>query len=241
MRTKLFIFSLLSALFLMVACEPQEPKQTLPNEALINTIILSLDSTPEQFAGAIAIQGFKEAALYNFSAYSYWSFTNVNLNSDSDYTYTQRQLITIIYKGDAINSITYDCYLNEEKSPADYYRLFSKKIADIGYSDWHGYYDDPTNEETMINNIFHNKDYSSSKTVSNRKELYSNISNDSLHNPNTVQYFLETFNYTHSKNSQWAGRILMYSSKYFSSGEDEDHPGKNVKDITLSFSLDRIQ
>ena len=239
MRTKLFIFSLLSALFLMVSCEPQEQKQKLPEEKLIDAIYQSLDATPEQFTQKMLDLGLYEANLVDMKDIVYKVFSD---NNPQKFPYPKdRILLGIFYTKDSITYVEYDHYLDNPKNPAEYYKLFSDKIADIGYTDWKGYYEDPTKIEDIYGLVLESNNYSFAQTASNREDLLNHIQNDNLLGLETSQYFIETFLYFHNDISHWNGRIVLCGTKYYSSGMDDDHPGGNVKDIALSFSLDRIQ
>ena len=145
----------------------------------------------------------------------------------------------IFYKGDTINQITYDQYLNTDSFPAASYQLFSNVIANQGYTNWQGYYEDPT-EVDIIPKVVNGKNYSSAQIAQNRKELCNKISNESLRQLNSSQYYVETFIYTHKDNSRWEGRICLFTSHY-TSDKDEEKTTNNIKDIILLFSLDRIK
>ena len=239
MKTKLFIFSLVSALFLMVACEPQEPKQKLPEEKLIDAIYQSLDSTPEQFTQKILNLGLYETGTLKFKDFIYKGFSDVNPKTIS---YPKdRILLEIYYTDDGIIHMSYEHDLDKPKNPAEYYKLFSDKIADIGYTDCKGYYEDPTKIEDIYGLVLGSNNFSFAQTASNREDLLNHIQNDNLLGLQTSQYFIETFHYFHNDISLWNGRIVLCGTKYYSPGEDDDHPGNDVKDITLSVSLDRIQ
>lgn len=232
MRTVyIFILALLGVILCACNHDAISPEQ---DRNIINAIFQSADLTPEQFAYHISGYGFHEVARYDFI--SYISFCNVDLSSN--YLTDNKILIDIIYRNDSILQIGYQRYLTSNPNPAAHYKLFSDWIADIGYLEWHGYYDDPT-EVDITNLVVRERNYTSANVATNRTDLCNHINNTNLWQINTLQYFVEAFTYVHKDNSSWDGQSILYTQQFFS-GENEDN-GKESKYILLSLRLHRLE
>ena len=239
MKTKSLLTGLFAVALLMVSCGDHGKAITPEQERnTINAIFQSLDMSPEQFTENIKKQGFSVAGKY--PAINYISFSNVSLNSN--YKAADKVLVGITYKDDVIQQVVYERNLNGESNPAAYYKLFSDMIAEYNYSNWQGYYEDPT-EVHILQTILLDQNYTSAQSVANRSELCNLINNDNLYRLNELQYFLETFAYRHTDNSQWGGRILMFTDQYGTEENPDDFEGKitDVKSINLDFLLERIE
>ena len=232
MKTKLCI---ISAILGAVLCACKHATVSVEQDRnIINAIFQSAHLTPEQFADHISGYGFHEVARYDFM--SYISFCNVDLSSN--YLTDNKISISITYKNDSIQQIVYERYINGNPNPAAHYKLFSDWIADIGYENWHGNYEDPT-EHDIINSVIRNSNYNSANIAASRMDLCNHINNNNLWQLNTLQYFVESFSYRHKDNSLWNGQSILYTQQYFS-GETEDS-GKENKDIILSVQLNRLK
>lgn len=234
MKTKIFLIGFFTVAFLMVSCEHHKRITPEPEKNAINAIFQSLNTTTEQFATNLSRVGFHQAG--NFPYIYSMTFTNVNLNTD--YDYEEQAIVGISYKNDTVIRAEYHRYLNGVSNPAAYYKLFSDMIAEHGYADWHGYYEDPASVDIMHTIVFL-KNYSSANIATDRNDLCEHINNDNLFKLNRFQYFLETFTYTHTDNSQWAGQIILYTVQY--PIDMDEVSNQECKDIELSFSLERIE
>ena len=226
MKTKIYLISLIIAAIGMAACNQIVTQET--EKELINLIYQSLDATPEQFAVSMSQHGFREATK------SSQGITFVIEYND----YDDQVLGSMSNNGNQINRIIYERYLNKESNHAAYYKLFSDMMAEHGYTDWHGYFKDPATAKD-IHDIIRWNDYSSGIEVANRQILCNHINNDNLLELDTWQYFLELFTYTHNDNSQWQGKIFVYTDQYFSAPNETDISGGSIKDIHLLFELQR--
>ena len=246
MKSKLNILSsLILGIALMVACnsgddpnptiEPEKEKES--DKELVKLIYQSLDGSVEQFSDGLTQLGFHAAG--NYPSVNYLSFTKIH--PDTIHKYDEQAIVGINYKNDTIALIIYDRYLNNWSDPAAYYRFFSDMIASYDYTDWHGYYEDPTDMNHVIY-VLHGYGNDYSTPASNRNELCNLINNDHLHEIGNVQYFMESFIYTTSE-SLWQGRILLWTDKYTSEENPKVMEGnfKWIKDMHLTFSFDRVQ
>jgi len=226
MKTKFFFISLLIGFTMcMVSCNNNVSQEK--EKELINAIYQSLDLTPEQFAETMTKQGLHEAQRYEISSSVVLSFTNVNLSSN--YRYKDQVIVEIIYTGNVINTIGYSCYLNGESNIAAYYKLFSDRIAEYGYTDWRGYYADPAEEPFSFSSGI------TGEEVADRTELCGEIQDENLRDKSTMQYYVEEFVVNHDNLSLWNGRILLSSNVY----EAGISLTGSIKDIHLSFTLER--
>lgn len=228
MKTKFFFpcLIIIGIAMCMISCSRDYVSQEQEKE-LINAIYQSLDLTPEQFGEKMVGQGLHEAGRYNISSSLVLSFTNVNLSSD--YRYEDQILVEIVCTGNAINTIGYSRYLNGESNMAAYYKLFSDRIAEYNYSDWHGYYADPAEEPYSFSGN------TTGEAVSDRKELCDKIKDENLRNKDTMQYYVEEFVVVPDSQSSWNGWIVLWSNVYYAGTA----AGGNIKDIHLSFTLER--
>lgn len=225
MKTKIYFLSLtvLVLSMLMVSCEHDNVTPEKEKE-IITAVYQSLQLTPAQFGEELSKNGLHEVSK------SEKGMTYANSYRD----YDDRVLIGISYNDNSIKKVTYERYLNKETNIAASYKLFSDMIADYNYASWQGFYQDPA---TIENLYIRGDDYSSMTGATNREDLLEHIKNEHLKDPNSLQSFLELFTYTHSDESTWNGKILMYTTSYFSGLNEGD--GGVIKDIHLSFTLER--
>ena len=233
MKTRLFLIGLIVAAVCLSSCEPRNDVSANEEKNIINAVYQSLDLTPEHFGKNMVKQGLYEIPQYDFMADRYKTFATSEQRSDNTI------IININFRNDTILQISYERSLNKKSNIATYYSLFSNMIADHGYSEWAGYYEDPDDKHNVSRLMHGGDDYGLAQTAENREDLLDHISNDRLSDVSTSQYFAEHFIYTHEERSQWEGQTLLWSSTYFS-GEDEDS-GQYFKDVSLSFILKRIE
>ena len=224
MKTKFYLFGLIMASMFVVSCKPNDPVQTEPESKIIDAIYRSLDLTPEQFGENMVEQGLHEIPQDELMAKHYKTYAN------SSYT------IHINFNNDTILEVEYVRSLNEEADLTTYYKQFSDMIADYGYTNWHGYYEDPDYDHNVGRILHGANDFSYSEIAKDRDELCNIINDENLKDAITTQYFAETFIYTHHDESMWEGCALIwsYSGRYEGSGD-------YYKNIQLDFILKRIQ
>ena len=227
MKTKIFLLSLCVAAMGLISCNPGVSSEK--EKELINVFYQSLDTTPDLFTARMSQFGL---SINNQSSKG---IGYVNKHDD----YDDQLTVGVHFDGNQINRIIYERYLNKESNVAAYYKLFSDMIADHGYTDWQGFYKDPA-ERSDISAVRW-EDYSSVNIAENRQKLCDHVINENLSRIQTWQYFVETFVYTHSDNSQWEGRIFVYTDQYFSGMIDDDFEQGYRKDIFLQFKLERIE
>ena len=230
MKTKFHLICLILVSVLVVSCE-QNPIQPAQESKIVDAIYRSLDLTPEQFGENMIEQGLHEIPQYDFMADHYKTFAREAQRTPNNIA------VYINFNNDTILEVEYERSLNKNSDPATYYKQFSDMIAGYGYTEWHGYYDDPDNDHNIGRILHMVNDFSYSQIAKDRDDLQSKINNEHLTDVNTTQYFAETFIYTHHDDSNWEGCPLMWSSIYFSGYLG----GGYYKDIQFNFILKRIQ
>ena len=235
MKTKLFILSLLGMALFFVSCDPK-PVQPEQEKAIVETMFQCLNTTSDQCDANMTGLGLYHVGHYDLSSFLYDSYSNLNNSSDEDYL--DKILVGVTFQNNIFHRVEYSCYMNKDINPSSRFKLLSDQIAALGYSDWHGYYEDDA-DKSIAPAAAAGKFPESAQLAKDRKDLCKQIKNDCLFDPNTTQYYGETFIYTHSDGSKWSGLLIIYTKTYYS-GIDEGSKEK-TKDITLSFSLERIQ
>lgn len=235
MKTKLFTVSLIGMALFLASCEPK-PVQPEQEKAIVETMFQCLNTTSDQCDAKLTGLGLYHVGHYAFSPFVYDSYSNLNNSSDKDYL--DKILVGVTFENNIFHRVEYSRYMNNDTNPSSRYKLLSDQIAAWGYSDWHGYYDDDA-EEYITPAAVEGQFPATAQIAKDRKDLCEHIKNDCLFDPNTTQYYGETFIYTHSDGSKWNGLLVIYTNAYYS-GIEEGSKDK-TKDISLSFSIERIQ
>ena len=221
--TKLLIIALFS--LFMIACE--HPTVSVEKEkAVIDALYECLELTPNQTAGKMETMGYHSvhrdtsSAVFKYDAY-------VDLDMDNP----ERILIGVSSINDTISQIGYNIIVTNDPELIAHYALIFNKIATYGYSDWHGYYEDSASDYSFDYALF--GEYTAdAKIVEDHEDLRRHINKECLDNPETLQYYAESFVYTHSDKSQWHGQLVLYGQKWGQAGG---------KDVYLSYTLIRIK
>ena len=222
MKTKIFLLGIIVAATCMVSCNHDDVSFD-QEKSIIKAVYQSLDLTPEQFGENMAKLGLQELQQSEAMIDNYKTFAN-------------EVVVRIHFQNDTILQVTYERTLTDKPNIAAYYRLFSDMLADHGYTEWHGYYEDPDEDHNYGRLVHGGNDYSYAQEAEDREDLCTRINNENLSDVNSTQYFAENFIHNHSDNSQWEGKTLLWSSTYFS----QTWPGKWYKDVSFTFWLDRI-
>lgn len=233
MKTRILIIGMIATIVGLSSCEHGSNVTIEQEKGIVNAVYQSLDLTPEQFGTNMVKQGLHEILQYEFLANKYKTFANKDQRSANTI------IINISFRNDTILQVEYERSLNKESNIAAHYKLFSDILADNGYTMWHGYYEDPDDEQHVSGLVHGGNDYSHAQTAEDREDLCAHINNEHLGDNNTTQYFAEYFIHTHKDKSQWEGQTLLWSSSYFS-GLNEGS-GQYYKDVSFKFWLERIQ
>lgn len=238
MKTKLFLLSLMAISLFFSSCgySPQsvDPEQ---EKAIVNVMFQCLSLSPNESDLKMKELGLKRAAhdVFPPAMYMYNSYTNIDPNTD--YNYIDKLMVGIMFTDSVVDQISYSCCLNNDGNPASHYKLLSDQVSSFGYTDWYGYYEDSTSEENIARAI-EGDSPATAQIAKDRKDLCKHVQNECLRDSNTVQYYAETFFYTHTDGSDWSGLIIVFSSIR---SDKEEGSSVKTKDINLAFSLKRIQ
>lgn len=216
MKGKLFFAIVIFAAVFMSSCGQDVNIQQ--DKDIINSIYQSLETTPEQFRINMAKIGLNEIPQYDFMANHYKTFATDSKRS------VNTLIVNIYFNNDTILQVEYERCLNNEANISAFYRLFSDKIAALGYAEWQGFFVDTFADDTPT------------QTATDRNDLCGRINNEHLREVNSKQDFVEKFIYSNGGNSHWNGLIHLWCDNYFSKDATDEQ-----KDIYLTFSLIRVE